>query len=113
MFEGWYESERLVSSSKTDSIVMAGTHVLTASWRTDNTAPTIASFLAVGLAILGIWLSTRNRMRDLKRENSYQPLPSRYDMYLSRLQKLYSSGQISVTTYDRLKREYMQEKASN
>jgi len=113
VFEGWYESGRLVSSSKTDSIVMAGTHVLTASWRTDNTAPTIASFLAVGLVILGIWLSTRNRMRDLKKENSYQPLPSRYDMYLSRLEKLYLSGQISVTTYDRLKREYMQEKASN
>ena len=112
-FEGWYENGRLVSSSKTDSIVMAGTHVLTASWRTDNTAPTIVSFLAVGLAILGIWLSTRNRMHDHTKKNSYQPLLSRYDMYLSRLEKLYLSGQISVTTYDRLKREYMQENASD
>jgi len=113
VFEGWYESGRLVSSSKTDSIVMAGTHVLTASMRTDNTAPTIVSFLAIGLAILGIWLSTRNRMHDLTKKNSHQPPPSRYDMYLSRLEKLYLSGQISATTYDRLKREYMQEKASD
>jgi hypothetical protein len=58
VFEGLYEKGKLITASNTGTMVMLGSHHLTARWAPDFTLPLIF-FAAAALALLAIVLAAR------------------------------------------------------